>query len=93
MRTKEGSESSSFAMGGQIQSARRRERILTILADRELPLSVSELADAVVEQTESSARRDAERVRIRLHHVDLPKLHERGMVEYDASQNVVSDCL
>lgn len=93
MIPKEASESSSVAMGGQIQSAHRRQSILTIVADRELPLTLSELADAVVEQAEPPAQPDTERVRTRLHHVDFPKLHERGMVEYNPSQNVVSGYL
>ena len=98
MRTRENVESCGFARNGRLQSEHRCERILSVIEDQTLPLSVSELADAVADQADPSepqtTRRDVDpdRVRIRLHHVDLPRLHEWGVLEYDASRNVVSDC-
>lgn len=98
MRTRENVDSRRFVRNGQFHSEQRRDRILTVLENQTLPLSISELADAVADRPDPSKPQstrhdvDADHVQIRLHHVDLPRLHERGVLEYDASQNVVSDC-
>ena len=97
MRTRENVDSGSFARNGQFHSEHRRERILTVLENQTLPLSLSELADAVADRADPSDPQttrgdiDADCVRIRLHHVDLPRLHDQGVLEYDATRNVVSD--
>lgn len=98
MRTRDNVDSRSLAWNGQLQSEHHCERVLTALENQTLPLSVSELADAIAGQADPSNPQstrqdvDTDRVRIRLHHVDLPRLHDRGVLEYDASRNVVSDC-
>lgn len=98
MRTRDNVDSRSFTWNGQRQSEHHCERVLDTLENQTLPLSVSELADAIAGQADpsnpESTRQDVdtERVRIRLHHVDLPRLHDRDVLEYDASRNVVSDC-
>jgi hypothetical protein len=97
MRTRETTDASGSAWRKAIRPERHRERILTIVRNRDLPLSLADLAELVVDQagpsTPRSTRReeDVERARICLHHVDLPKLRDRGAIEYDPSNQVVSD--
>jgi len=96
MRTDDKSESPRPSLPGQLESERRRERVVEVLKNREPRLSLSELVDAVANEAGAStpvaaqADADADRVRVRLHHVDLPKLEERDVLEYDPARNVVS---
>lgn len=46
--------------------------------------TVEELGETVAARQSPSAAMAAERVRLRLHHVDLPKLDDAGLLEYDA---------
>lgn len=66
----------------------RRRTALRALADRDAPLSLSELADDVVDRREEAD--DSAAVRTALHHVHLPKLAEVGIVEYDPEANRVT---
>lgn len=61
----------------------RRRQILAALLDRSTPVTVPELA-------ERSQERSREEVHSTLRHVDLPKLADAGLVEYDADENQVS---
>lgn len=92
MRTKQNGERGCLGGSGLFRSERRREQILDVVEERELPLSVAELADAVTDDSEPATPKagDWDQVRLQLHHVDLPKLQHRGVLEYDASRNVVS---
>ena len=96
MRTRDSPDSHRPKQSPQLCPERYRERVLAVVEDHELPLSLSELAAALADQTDPpkplSTRGDADedRVRLRLHHVDLPKLHNAGELEYDASRNVVA---
>ena len=98
MRTRENIDTCSFAWNGQLRSKHHCERALDALENETLPLSVAELADAVADLADPSEPQttrgdvDPDLVRIRLHHVDLPRLDDQGVLEYDASRNVVSDC-
>lgn len=66
----------------------RRRRILRILRTADDAVSIGDLAQHVValeRQTppQSLPSDDAERVATRLYHVDLPKLRDAALVEYD----------
>ena len=97
MRTMENTDCRGPGWSRQLRPQIHREQVLAVVQNQELPLSLSELADAVTERAEpprplpTQRGVDADRVRVRLHHVDLPKLRERGAIEYDASRNVVSE--
>lgn len=67
----------------------RRERTLEIIRDSHDPMSVSELARALVEQATGTDRTDCRHVEVYLHHVDLPKLREQGEIEYYQSLGLV----
>lgn len=95
MRTRAITEPRDDAWSRELRPERHRERVLTVLENRELPVSLTELADAVLDHagpmSPLATQGNAETVRVRLHHVDLPKLADRGAIEYDAANNVVSD--
>ncbi|NEU58275.1 hypothetical protein [Halorussus sp. MSC15.2] len=72
----------------------RRRYAISVLSDRESPLSVSELAAAVARRTEDP---DLDRppatpdeVAGSLHHVHLPKMADANVVAYDAETGEVS---
>lgn len=73
----------------------RRRRLLRVLAERSSTVTVRTLATEVVAsdrdgQTESIPEADVERVRLRLHHVDLPKLADAGLVAWDEDAGTVA---
>lgn len=94
-RTARGIDANGSTAGEQTP-AHRREHVLAVVESSESPLSLSALVDALVERADPSSSRftrenlDPERVRVRLHHVDLPKLQAAGALEYDRSNHVVS---
>lgn len=63
----------------------RRRAVLSVLADRDTPLSRAELAREVLARDPDL---DEEEVRVSLHHVHLPKLADAGVITYDASARV-----
>lgn len=65
--------------------AQRRREVLYVLYRRPGPITVSELTDEVASVEETPP----ERVATALHHVHLPKLDERGVVNYDAEAGTV----
>lgn len=75
----------------------RTVAVLTRLRERGGPVELSELAAELVDQgRESDDRRDdgeateSERIRIRLHHADLPRLSDAGVIDYDPEGRLVS---
>ena len=62
-------------------SNERRRVVLAVLADSELPLTVDEIAPAVERRVSGNPHRRT--VRVSLHHVHLPMLADRGVLEYD----------
>ena len=76
------------------QRARRRGVAIAVLFDRQRPTPVDELATAVADVGASrgifgeSVRTD--RVRVALHHVDLPELDDVGIVDFDLDRNVAT---
>lgn len=84
-----GSKSSVSAVG-----AERRDRILDVVRETPTPIALSDVARALVYRespklftTEYDAQ--VSRIKIRLHHVVLPKLADRGEIDYDASRHLV----
>lgn len=70
---------------------RRRHALASVVAG-ESPMSLSELAEAVAERVDSSARdsaADRERILIELHHTHVPALADVGFVEYDRERREV----
>ncbi|MUV56314.1 hypothetical protein GJ632_01780 [Halogeometricum sp. CBA1124] len=63
----------------------RRRRVLEHFEEsgRETA-TLTELADHLSERQSDANGRSDEQIRLRLHHVDLPKLHEAGLITYDA---------
>lgn len=78
-----------------LHSARRRI-VLDTLIDRPGYVSIKELADEVVASSMRSEEADAtpaterQRAMTQLHHTDLPKLAEAGLVTYDSEENVAA---
>jgi len=91
METKDTAESTRLGSKRELCLERRRERILAVVEDGDLPLSVSDLTDLVTDQSWGSDD-DPAKLRVRLHHVHLPKLDELGVLQYDESQNAVVGC-
>ncbi|THE63317.1 ArsR family transcriptional regulator [Salinadaptatus halalkaliphilus] len=70
--------------------------VLTVLNDAAKPVTLSELVDRLATQTpdliaDISNEAARKQLQLSLHHHNLPKLDEAGLVTYDRSQNVVSD--
>lgn len=80
----------------ELLSSRRRRAILGVLDDRTPPVALSDLAADLVTR-EDGERADVGRrrggiereVAISLHHVHLPKLADRGVLDYDPELNLV----
>lgn len=78
-----------------LQQSERRERVLTVIRDSTLPISLSDIARVLLEQEMTQVGATGEdgsnthHVRQQLHHVDLPKLQDAGLIEYDTSRNIV----
>ena len=69
----------------------RRRRTIAILAEREDPMAVSDLAAALAERELDGARAPSvDDVQVALRHFHLPKLAETGIVEYDPYESSVN---
>lgn len=75
----------------------RTAAVLDRLRGRTGPVSLSELAAEVAaheatarDRREAAPAADVERVRIRLHHVDLPALDDAGLLHYDHAAHLVA---
>lgn len=66
-----------------------RRRIVRILHGSSGAVSVQNLADQLADATSANPS-DAESIRIRLHHVHLPKLADHGLVSWDERERTVS---
>ncbi len=79
----------------RLLAERRNRAILSILNDAARSLTVTELAQRLVanETVESDAatdETDRQREKLSLHHTELPRLDEVGLIDYDPEANVVS---
>lgn len=96
MIPKDGGRNHGPERSEESRPARRRRRVLEAIRDSARPLRLEELARAVVGRETPRGTLpegddgETERVRILLHHVDLPKLQTRGAIEYDPSRRLVS---
>lgn len=72
-------------------AARRRRLILEYMLTAETErFSLDELVDHVVDEETHSPVPDRETVAASLYHAHVPKLAERGLVEYDAERGIVA---
>jgi hypothetical protein len=70
-------------------ASERRRRVLEYFeASDRTTATLTELTDHLAE-CEADAGRSRERIRLRLHHTDLPKLDESGLITYDAARATV----
>jgi len=70
----------------------RRRVVIDALRDQPAPVELTTLARTVARRETDGTRFDeqhVERVAVALHHVQLPKLAEFGVVEYDPTTNRV----
>lgn len=68
----------------------RRARVVRTLADApERTLDFDRLVDRVAHRTDGDDPLERDRIAIRLHHVDLPKLSDAGVLDYDADDGTV----
>lgn len=68
-------------------ASRRRRRTCAFLAEQEAPVTtVDDIADHLRRAEREPGQGDVE---VRLHHTDLPKLDDLGVVEFDPERGVV----
>ena len=70
-----------------------RKHVLSILLREDRPLSLEELAEALETHDRvpwTNEDRDDRRLLVHLHHADLPRLAEVGLVEYDPHEKTIS---
>lgn len=73
-------------------AARRRRLALSVLVEREPPIDVGTLSQAVAEREGSTPDdRAVHHVQMSLHHAHLPKLADAGLVEYDWERGIVEE--
>ncbi|MFC6864448.1 hypothetical protein ACFQGE_13400 [Halomicroarcula sp. GCM10025817] len=66
-----------------------RRDVVELVADRTDPLSLEDLSERLVAEGADGAVERPDTLRLRLHHVDLPKLDAVDVVSYDASEQQV----
>ena len=67
----------------------RRRAVLSVLADRDGPVGLSDLARAVADLTGDDASDAVDRLRVSLHHQHLPKIADAGLIAYDLDRKSV----
>lgn len=75
--------------------AERRREVLRILSNRELSLTLADLADEVAVREHRTpideiSAEDVKRIYLALYHTHVPKLAAGGVVDYDQEQDMVS---
>jgi hypothetical protein len=74
----------------RLLASERRRLALSVLSERSSPVALEELADEIARRETDLDENDAEsvkRVRTTLHHVHLPKMSDRDLLEYDTRSN------
>jgi hypothetical protein len=66
-----------------------RRDVVELVADRTEPLSLAELSERLVAEGADGAVERPDTLRLRLHHVDLPKLDAVDVLSYDAREHKV----
>lgn len=67
----------------------RRRLTLEVLANRVGPIGLEELAAAVADRAGFDGSAAVERVALELHHDHLPRLADRGVLDYDPDRRRV----
>lgn len=67
----------------------RRRRLLAILRDLDTPERLSALTRNLAAEMDLTSPAEIRKLRIRLHHVHVPKLTDVGIVRYDRGQGTV----
>lgn len=73
----------------------RRRALLGVLASREQPQGVADLASELADREVGTSvdgvpMEDLDRISVSLHHVHLPKLADTGLVTYDQGRKVAA---
>lgn len=72
----------------------RRQDVVSLVVERDRPLALDEIAAELATSERRTASADdpvdESSLRITLHHVDLPKLDDIGLIEYDSDEKTVS---
>jgi hypothetical protein len=83
--------------GWSRQPSERRDQTLTAIREHVAPVSLDELVETLTDgesthqDTNADPAADPRTVRLHLHHVDLPRLHHLGVIEYDHAHNIVKE--
>lgn len=78
---------------GALRARPRRRDIVSVIASRDHPLTLAELTSELKERIDSSETPRWDRTDSltgALHHVDLPKLADIGLIEYDADEKTIA---
>ena len=78
----------------ELISHQRRRAILDLLLTHDRPLTITDLRNEVVEKEQGTVitkipSEQVKQAHISLHHVHIPKLEEKGVVNYDSNRNIV----
>lgn len=87
-----GSEMPSWEAIAELFENPRRRRVASIVAERRRPIRLEELAGELStrERSPSTAGENGDdTIHVSLHHVDLPRLDDVGLIDYDRSDRTV----
>ncbi|WP_226042439.1 hypothetical protein [Natrinema sp. DC36] len=78
----------------ELLSHQRRRAVLDFLLTHDRPLTLTDLRNEVVEKEQGTEiteipSKQVQQVHISLHHVHIPKLEEKEVINYDSSRNLV----
>ncbi len=78
----------------KVLGSKRQRAVITVLADCDEVLDLDMLAEYVAEEVfdaplDALGGHEVRRVKIRLHHNDLPRLDSGGLVEYDYRSQII----
>ncbi|WP_312908275.1 DUF7344 domain-containing protein [Natronosalvus caseinilyticus] len=78
----------------ELLSHQRRRAVLDFLLTHDRPLTLNDLRNEVVEEEQNTditeiPSQQVKQTHISLHHVHIPKLEDKGVVNYDPNRNIV----
>jgi DNA-binding transcriptional ArsR family regulator len=71
----------------------RRQRVVSILSEQAVPVTLQELAEKLATRERDAGTKDGNDdydPLVRLHHVDLPKLSDAGLIDYDSDRTTIT---